>query len=84
MHRAEATASCAGGLLLSVPLSLGKHFGVVLLTGSWPGHDPARATDTLSPPSQRSEPWFWYRLLIEYGGVGEILICSLQGGQYSS
>lgn len=40
MRQAEASAGCPEGLLLSVPLSLGKHLCVILLTGSWPGRDP--------------------------------------------
>lgn len=39
MRQSEASAGCPEGLLLSIPLSLGKHLCVILRTGSWPGCD---------------------------------------------
>lgn len=46
------------------------------LAGSW--QRAGRAMNSLSPPpSQRSEPWVWYRFLLKRGGEGEVLRCDL-------
>lgn len=38
--QSETSAGCPEGLLLSIPLPLGKHLCVVWLAGSWPGRHP--------------------------------------------